>query len=82
MLSAQEFAEDANPFVDVLLLQQERREEANDRVMGAVEEHALGESLLDNRAAWNLEIDSLDESAPAHFFRGGVIVHQLLKLLV
>ena len=71
------------PLSHVLLLQKERREKkAHDRVLSAVEQHSLGEALLDDRACRDFQIDALNEAAPTYFFRGCVLIHQLLQLMV
>src|SRR5215469_14324858 len=73
-LPTQKFAQNANSLVYVLLLQQEGRQEAYYGVVCAVEQHTLRQSLLYYRTAGNVQIDSLNESAAADFFGGGVVV--------
>src|SRR5580765_8750025 len=80
--SAQKLAKHADALVDVLLQQQERRQKAHNCVLCTVEEDALRESLLDDGTSWNLQVDALDESATADFFRGGIVVNQLLKFVL
>ena len=45
---------------------QERRQEAHDGILRAVEEDALGQACIHNGARRNLELDALNESAAAH----------------
>src|SRR6201981_409114 len=66
----------------MLFLQEERWEKARYRVLRAVEQHSLRESLLDDGARGNVEVDALNEAAPAYFLRGGITVYELLKFML
>src|ERR1700758_183578 len=66
----------------MLFLQEERWEKTHYRVLRAVEQHSLRESLLDDGARGNVEVNALNETAPAHFLRGSVTVYDLLKFVL
>src|SRR5437016_462 len=79
---AQKFAKNTDSLVHMLFLQEERWEKTHDRVLRAVEQHSLRESLLDDRARGDVEVDALNEAAPTYFLRGGVTVYELLKFML
>src|ERR1700745_417026 len=80
--SAKKLTKNTDSLVHMLLLQQEWREEAHHGVLRAVEQHSLCESLLDDGAAGNIEIDALNEAASPHFLRRGVTINELLKFML
>src|ERR1700681_1024200 len=54
-LLAQQLPQNFDAFIHVFFLQQERRQEAQDRVLGRVEEHALRQALLHQPTRGNVE---------------------------
>src|SRR5579862_7951792 len=66
----------------MLLLQQEWRQEPHDRVLRAVEEHALRKSSIHNRTRRNLQLNRLYEAASAHGDRSRALLHNFLQLLL
>src|ERR1700722_1363326 len=81
-LLPQQFLQHANPFVHVLLLQQERGQEANHGILGAVEEHTFRQTCVDNRTRRDLQLNPLDETAPAYFRGGCALLRQRFQLLL
>src|SRR5581483_6876057 len=65
-LFAQQLVQHANTFVHMLLLQQEWRQKPHDGVLRAVEQNAFGKAGVHDRAGGNLQLNPLDEPAPAH----------------
>src|SRR6267154_5938124 len=53
----------------MLLLQQKGRQESHHRILRAVKEHAFLQRRIHNRTRRNLQIDPLNKSPSAHFFR-------------
>src|SRR5947209_8729858 len=66
----------------MLLFQQERRQETNDRVLRAVEQHSLCQGSIDNRARRNLQLNSLNESSAANSDGSGLLLDDFLQLLL
>src|SRR5579859_6220871 len=81
-LLSQQLLQHANAFIHVLLLHQERRQEAHHRVLRAVEQNALGKRRIHNRTRGDVELNSLNESAPAHSLRSPALLHNFLQLLL
>jgi hypothetical protein len=77
---AQQLLQHSDAFIHVLFLQQKRRQEAQDCVLGHIEEHALRETLLDQRTRGNIEHEALNEPAAPRFTGGCVLADQLLEL--
>src|SRR5208282_783466 len=81
-LLAQQLLQHSDAFIHVLFFQQERRQEAQDRVLGRVEQYALRQSLLHQWPCGNVEHEALNESAAARFAGSGILVDQFLELLM
>ena len=81
-LLAQQLLQYFDAFIHVLFLEQKWRQEAQDGVLGRVEEHALRQSLLYQWARGNVEHEALNESAAARFAGCGVLIDQFPELLM
>src|ERR1700730_6558823 len=79
---AQQLLQYFDAFVHMFFLQQERRQEAQDRVLGRVEEHTLDQSLLYQWTRGNVEHQALNEPAAARFAGRGVLRDEFLELLM
>src|SRR5260370_21649908 len=79
---AQQLLQYFDAFVHMFFLQQERRQEAQDRVLGRVEEHTLGQSLLYQWTRGDVEHQALNEPAAARFAGRGVLRDEFLELLM
>ena len=66
----------------MLLLEQKWWKEAEDGVLGAIEEHALGESLFHDGAGGDVELQAYNQSAAADFAGDGVAFGQGFQLLL
>jgi hypothetical protein len=75
---AKQFFQHSDAFIHVLFFEQEGRQEAQDGALGGVEEHALGQGLLDQRARGNVEHEALNESASADFAGSGAFAYEFL----
>ena len=80
-LLAQQFLQHFNAFIHVFFLQQERRQKAQNRILGDVKEHALCQALLNQRTRRNVEHQALNEAAAAALASNGIFLDQTLKLL-
>src|ERR1700675_3337310 len=81
-LLAQQLLQYFDAFVHMFFLQQEWRQEAQDRVLGRVEEHALRQALLHQWTRGNVEHETLNESATSRFAGRGGFGDQFLELLM
>src|ERR1700674_187661 len=79
---SQQLLEHSHALVHVLFLEQEWREESEHRVLGAVEEYALRESLFHDGARGNVELQALYQAAAANFASYGIAFHQRFQLLL
>src|SRR5579872_4052826 len=68
-LLLEQFLQRANSLVNVLLFQKKWRQEADNRVLRAVEQHALGQGSIHNGPGRNFQVYALNKSAAANFFR-------------
>src|SRR5262249_49107059 len=61
---------------------QEWRQETDDCVLGAIEENARSQCLLDNRTRGNIKLQALNESSATHFLHCSIFPSHFLELLV
>src|SRR5579863_1335907 len=81
-LLTQELLQDANTFVHMLFLQQERRKESQYGVLGAVEQHALTEGLLHDGTGWGIKLQALNQAPATRFPGDSVAFSQQFQLLL
>src|ERR1700674_4233985 len=81
-LLAQQLFQNLDAFIHMLFLEQKWRQEAQDCVLGRVEEYALRQPLFDQWARRNVEHQALNESAASRFAGCGILVDEFLELLM
>src|SRR5208282_351991 len=78
----QQLLQHANPPIHMLLLQQKRRQEPHHRVLRGVKQHTLGQRRIHNRTRRHLDLNPLNQSAPAHLVPRAALLRQRLQLLL
>src|ERR1700675_3951190 len=81
-LLAQQLLQHFDAFIHVFFFEEKWRQEAQDRVLGRIEEYALRQALLHQWTRGNVEDQALNESAAARFVGRGVLADEFLKLLM